>query len=768
MSEYNIDSDVIIQLDDGWNRVKKLGIIPFINQIEEEESDQNFNSKEFMMNYDLIFKMCIQRDPDNHSDALYTRYTAMIVEYIANYVAIKLSNHSTNESFLTAWGLAWSRQKLFVQGLSKIFMYLNRFFTDTYGKPRLKTQGFRLFRERIFADKVEKVRGAILDAMRTERRGESTDRHLLKQAVDVFRDLGYHYIVAGAEVGGELRDVSQLNLYIVELEAHIISDASAYYLAQARQWLEQDSCPTYLKKVKEALQAEEERVHAYLDENTKYPLLVEVHAKLLVAHQEQVLGMKTGIQSMLEHNSVADLKLLFELFNYFAGKDESSQAQASQALQPISNAFKKHISDKGVAMIDKVKGIKAGSENHDFVKDLIAFHSQYNEMVKVCFNKHIQFHNALKHAFEDFINKDDRVSRFLARYCNEVLSKNSKVSADNGGNIEDTLDNIVFLYGYFQEKDVFEMKYQTYLAKRLLGKLCASHHHEQQMIAKLKRECGYQWTSKLEGMFKDIENSKELDNKFNSSSDVIGDFKIKFDVSMCTKGYWPTSKAIPYKMPQRLQKLAEKYEMFYVNERSGHKLEWRVDEGAADVSVTFAKDVTHTLNVSTYQMMILLCFNAKKVLSLQEIMDMTGIPFHDLANPLLTMAHPHEERILMKRPPGKALKPDDKFKLNNSYKSLYKRVTIATKEYYVDEKQEENEDRIILRQRRNQMDANIVRIMKTRKELKHVNLVSEVKLQCQARFNPKSSQIKQRIEALIDQEYLKRDDNDRMLYHYLA
>lgn len=54
---------------------------------------------------------------------------------------------------------------------------------------------------------------------------------------------------------------------------------------------------------------------------------------------------------------------------------------------------------------------------------------------------------------------------------------------------------------------MFEAFYKKDLAKRLLLGKSASIDAEKTMIAKLKAECGSQFTSKLEGMFKDVELS---------------------------------------------------------------------------------------------------------------------------------------------------------------------------------------------------------------------------------------------------------------------
>ena len=70
--------------------------------------------------------------------------------------------------------------------------------------------------------------------------------------------------------------------------------------------------------------------------------------------------------------------------------------------------------------------------------------------------------------------------------------------------VETTLDKVVMLFRYLQEKDVFEKYYKQHLAKRLLGGRSVSDDMERSMIGKLKLECGYQYTSKLEGMFMDM------------------------------------------------------------------------------------------------------------------------------------------------------------------------------------------------------------------------------------------------------------------------
>lgn len=65
------------------------------------------------------------------------------------------------------------------------------------------------------------------------------------------------------------------------------------------------------------------------------------------------------------------------------------------------------------------------------------------------------------------------------------------------------------MFRYITDKDVFERYYKAHLAKRLLNNRSVSDDAERGMLAKLKIECGFHFTQKLEGMFTDIKVSTD-------------------------------------------------------------------------------------------------------------------------------------------------------------------------------------------------------------------------------------------------------------------
>lgn len=114
--------------------------------------------------------------------------------------------------------------------------------------------------------------------------------------------------------------------------------------------------------------------------------------------------------------------------------------------------------------------------------------------------------------FEYFLNLNPKSPEYLSLFIDDKLKKGVKGMSDQ--EIEQVLDKTMVLFRFIQDKDIFERYYKQHLAKRLLLNKSSSDDLEKSMITKLKTECGCQFTSKLEGMFKDISISNTLNDEF--------------------------------------------------------------------------------------------------------------------------------------------------------------------------------------------------------------------------------------------------------------
>ena len=109
-----------------------------------------------------------------------------------------------------------------------------------------------------------------------------------------------------------------------------------------------------------------------------------------------------------------------------------------------------------------------------------------------------------------------------------------------------------FFSRFIHGKDVFEAFYKKDLAKRLLVGKSASVDSEKSMLSKLKAECGAAFTSKLEGMFRDMELSKDINVAFKQHMDHLSnaaDYKIDMTVSVLSMAYWPTYQPMEVNIP---------------------------------------------------------------------------------------------------------------------------------------------------------------------------------------------------------------------------
>ena len=132
------------------------------------------------------------------------------------------------------------------------------------------------------------------------------------------------------------------------------------------------------------------------------------------------------------------------------------------------------------------------------------------------------------------MNVDARCSTYLSLYVDEMMKHGFKGVSE--ADVDVVLDKVVIIFRYLRDKDVFENVYKTHLQKRLLDARSLSDEVERSMLTKLKvritrgmliaslstrcdccgggghgcqAECGFQFTSKMEGMFADLANSRD-------------------------------------------------------------------------------------------------------------------------------------------------------------------------------------------------------------------------------------------------------------------
>jgi len=323
---------------------------------------------------------------------------------------------------------------------------------------------------------------------------------------------------------------------------------------------------------------------------------------------------------------------------------------------------------------------------------------------------------------------------------------------------------MVELFSFLTDKDLFAEIYRNQLSKRLLSETSASEDAEKSMIQKLKMKCGAQFTSKLEGMITDLSLAADIQKSFREHMDNINAKEslagMDFSVTVLTTGFWPTYNVHNVSLHHSMQKAINVFQTFYAARTQHRRLQWVHLLGQATMNAQLAKK--HILVLNSYQAIILMLFETDQELAFDSIVKGTGLD-EGLVKKLLATLTISKFKVLTKSGDNpKGVMEDESFAPNTAFSAPQMKLKIPapiTEETH--NKERVVEDRSIA------IEAAIVRIMKARKQLSHQQLVSEVISQL-AFFKPNPKVIKQRIEHLIEREYLERDGNQASTYRYLA
>lgn len=748
----------IVPLEDGWEKIKNEGIKVLeefldtghirsaVPQHQDPTKPKNvFSKANYAELYTTVYNMCTQRTPNNWSEHLYRRYGEAMSDYVQRQVLPALKD-KTDIQLMKELLHRWSNHKIYVKWMDRFFTYLDRYYVKLQSVEPLHNRGYSIFNQQVFQVVIKDTRAALLKIINQERQGEHIDQDLVKGVIEIFIDLG----------------LNSPNLYNTEFEEAFLPATSSYFVRQASGWLSEDSFPEYLRKAEAALQSEEQRCYNYLNRTTLPKLKNVVIQAVLSNPQSQLLEKETGVVYLLDNDKREDLARMHRMFSL-----------VEDGLAPIAHSFRQYVTDRGNQIVDErveqqrqVSSKTEALNDPAFIQTLLELHDRFKGIVNECFSQDSRFQKSLKEAFEVFVNRDIGKFSFAAlmsSFCDRILKKSGERLSDE--QVENLLTKMVELFSFLSDKDLFAEIYRNQLSKRLLYETSASEDAEKSMIAKLKMKCGAQFTSKLEGMLTDLSLALDTQKDFKDHCEQLPEGKgalgnIDFNVTVLTTGFWPSYQVQEASLCPEMQKAIQVFSNYYNGKTQHRRLQWIHHLGQATIAAKL-NGRRHDLIVNSYQALILLLFTRDEGHNLSFIQNSTGLE-PSMCKKLLATLSIAKFKILTKTGDAKTIEDDATFTPNDGFVCQHRKIKIpppVTEETHNKERVEE--DRSIA------IEAAIVRIMKMRKTLNHQQLVTEVLTQL-AFFKPNPKLVKQRIEHLIEREYLERDKDQASKYRYLA
>ncbi|KAJ3118271.1 Cullin-4 [Nowakowskiella sp. JEL0407] len=539
---------------------------------------------------------------------------------------------------------------------------------------------------------------------------------------------------------------------------------------------------------------------------------------------EMVLGVVGEYVKLKKYEKV---KILYNIFLVNRRGDEVVRCIAAT------------VKDLGIAVIKTEK-----------IEDLVKFKTEVDEMVKVLGPEveveagmgvgvdrisdtdasaaHTLLIKIVKEAFVGFVNMKvgkASIEERLSKYLDGVL----KVK-DEEDHVESVLTKCLAIFRFVKGKDLFEAYYKKDLSKRLLLSKSSSYDSEKSMIQKLAVECGSGFTQKLEGMFKDMEISKETMNDFKAALTTKPPFEIY--VNVLTTAYWPTFPQFTVTLPHEMTRMVESFKTFYHSKHKGRRLTWQHNLGYCSLKAWFPKGAKE-LSLSFIQALILLQFNTSPEYTVSDLSTITDIPIPEIIRTVVSMAYgKHKLLIVENKNTGASgsggsssgsgsgsggagsgsvgglkvasVSGESTVKINELFKSPNVKLKISAiqgklpsldakpsssttsgnvsvsggvgsnqqddEEDEVDEADEDIErariQKSVVIERSNLLDCFLVRVMKMRRRVGVVELFREVR--DGMRFGVSGREIKERVERFIGGNYIEREENDINVLKYVA
>ena len=708
-----------------------------------------------------------------NSEELFNYHNEIILKFIeeCNEKMSKFNNSQLIDGFIELT----EKINLLIYWMSRIFIYLDRFYTKQSKNSTLGKSAINLYKSGFFVNYQENIHLEVNKLIKEDRKCNPEVRPKIKIILKIINDLDLIspkivkennkiYWVEDNKVEEEKNEHTFVkNWYKNTFEKETTKFAQHKAKADIQNMSAQEYIESQLKYIEEEKQRQNEYINPIFHNEIN-----NINYKYLVGEKAAELGkMDTGIPYMFNNKRTEELKKAYKLISLYPS-----------CLNVIITSFQPYIKKRGEE-INENKEISRDPKK--FVPELINLKKEMDNLVEDCFWNNNSFIDAKNKAFSTFMNKDFYAKQ-LSNYTDFCMRIGFKGKSEE--EVENVLNDIISLFKCLNTKLVFNIECNKKLSDRLIKNNTISTNYEKKLISKLKQEQGVNYVSKMTQMMNDLDKSKKEIDEYRGLEHRGMPSGIKFNVQVISQSAWEINKKSMEKieLPKFMNYCTEDFQRFYCRKHNGQKLMWCL--GLSKIEVQYICFKNKNISISTLpQYLTLLQLEKYQKLTLSKIAELLGCNVNTILNDISGFVYNPSFNPQGNKNKGliigtfdaqsKEFKGTDEISFNKDFiyaRQKFQTLPLPLKKTASEIKETELEEaQITKRYQDNILQATLTRIMKSRigQRTTHVWIINETSKQIDL-FRAQPQQIKENIEKLIEKNIMKRCEIDRTCYEYIA
>ena len=598
------------------------------------------------------------------------------------------------------------------------------------GKKFLKVGdlGLKCFVEEILLDGEisRKLTDVVLERVDEQRRGSSVGVEELKSFVELLDSMEF-------EVDGR-------GLRAAIFEESYLRRAEEFYKVLAEDKISKLTCYDYVDEYKK-VQEEERRAIGFFAGKETMRKSKEMLRRVFICDKvgRIVYNDKRSLVELLQQDEVAKAMKVCKCIN-----------KIKRGRNVLNECVIAYFISAGKALVKSMNKKEVASQ----LGNLIKLKENITKITKSSFKKEIILE------FSKIVC-DKHVIESLSVFIDQTLKQNVKV--DQEKQLSENINQFMTIFKFVENKEFFKLVYHRSLGKRLLSEKC-SLGSEKMVVEKIKEECGSDYTSKFEKMFKDLETCREFNDRYNNNRAS----KMATNIKILSPFIWSVKNSHPINMPPSILETFESYSKFYRSSFGSNRvLKLNYLHGSAEVVFVTAGKPDKVLQVGNFQMTVLMLFNARDQWTVKDISRETKIPMEALRNVLRSLASGKTNVLLSSS--QNEVSSEDILEVNDDFTSKRRKVKIPMAALPDEERKEKRQIRKSYAVfSKEAIRAAIVRVMKQKKSLSYNLLVVEALKVLAGKIKPDVKEIKEEVEYLVRYDFIKREAENSDNYLYIS